>query len=134
MSMDQTVLEAKRIGVYTCNLDCKLGEAVRHMVDEDISALVVEDETGCLAGIITRTDLLRAWVKGENWEAEPVEKYMNPNVVTVTEAARLSMVAGLLLDQHIHRVVVVREEEGGKRRPIAVVSSADLVYHMVNVM
>jgi CBS domain-containing protein len=134
MSMDQTVLEAKRIGVYSCKLACTLGEAVRHMVDEDISALVVVDQEGFLAGIITRTDLLRAWGKSVNWEAEPVESYMNPEVVTVTEAARLSTVAELLLEQHIHRVVVVREDEGGKRRPIAVVSSADLVYHMVNAL
>jgi CBS domain-containing protein len=134
MSMDQTVLEAKRIGVYSCKLDCKLGEAVRNMVDEDISALVVVDDARCLAGIITRTDLLRAWVQSANWEAEAVEKYMNPNVVTVSETARLSTVVELLLEKHIHRVVVVREEEEGKRRPIAVVSSADLVYHMVNVL
>jgi CBS domain-containing protein len=132
MSMDQTVLEAKRIGVYSCKLACTLGEAVRHMVEEDISALVVVDQEECLAGIITRTDLLRALLKTDNWEAEAVEKYMNPDVVTVTPEARLSHVAELLLEQHIHRVVVVREEEQGKRRPIAVVSSADLIYHMVN--
>jgi hypothetical protein len=34
------------------------------------------------------------------------------------------------LDQQIHRVVAVREE-GGKKRPISVVSAADIVYHMV---
>lgn len=134
MSMDQTVLEAKRIGVYSCKTDCKLGEAVRLMVDEDISALVVVDGAGCLSGIISRTDLLRAWGSSQNWESEPVEKYMSPNVITVTPTALLSSVAELLLDRHIHRVVVVREEEGGKVRPVAVVSSADLVYHMINVL
>ncbi len=131
MNKDQTVLEAKRIGVYTCQLHCNLGEAAKYMLGEDISALVVVDLEGCLAGIVTRTDLLRAWVKSDQWEVEPVEAYMNPNVVTVTPETRLSDVAGLLLDQHIHRVVVVRNEEG-KRRPIAVVSAADLIYHMVN--
>lgn len=132
MSMDQTVLEAKRIGVYSCRVDSKLGDAIRQMLDEDISALVVVDHSGCLAGIITRTDLLRAWLQTDGWEAEVVEKYMNPDVITVSESERLSRVARLLLERRIHRVVVTREEDDGKRRPIAVVSSADLVYHMVN--
>jgi CBS domain-containing protein len=134
MSMDQTVLEAKRIGVYSCKTDCTLGTAIRRMLDEDISALVVVDEAGYLVGIITRTDLLRAWVQAQNWEAEAVEKYMNPDVITVSETEKLSRVAELLLDRHIHRVVVARDEDDGKRRPIAVVSSADLVYHMVNAL
>jgi CBS domain-containing protein len=134
MSMEQTVLEAKRIGVYTCKLDCILGEAVRRMVDEDISALVVVDEEGCLAGIITRADLLRAYLKIENWESELVAKYMTSKVVTATPETRLSQVAEMLLEKQIHRVVVVRGEEAGRRRPIAVVSSADLVYHMVNLL
>jgi CBS domain-containing protein len=54
---------------------------------------------------------------------------MAADVVTVTANTQLTDVANLLLDKHIHRVVVVRDEDG-KRKPIAVVSDADLVYHM----
>ena len=39
-------------------------------------------------------------------------------------------VANLLLEHHIHRVVVVRDENG-KHKPVAVVSDTDLIYHMV---
>ena len=55
---------------------------------------------------------------------------MNPNVVTVDLDTTLSEVSATLLSHHIHRVVVVRHE-GNKLRPVAVVSAADLVYHMV---
>lgn len=131
MSMDQTVLEAKRIGVFNCQTTCNLSEAVGHMLAEDISALVVVDDEGCLAGIITRIDLLHAWMEAPDWGAELVSRYMNPTVITVTEDVCLADVAKILLEQHIHRVVVVREQDG-KQRPLSVVSAADLIYHMAS--
>jgi CBS domain-containing protein len=130
--IDLTVTEAKRFGVFSCGKLKTLGEAARIMVKEDISALVVVDDEGCLAGIITRTDLLRAYVSSLDWEAGIVGSYMNPNVVTVTPQTRLTQVAEMLLEKQIHRVVVVREEHG-KLHPISVVSAADVVYHMVAV-
>jgi hypothetical protein len=44
----------------------------------------------------------------------------------------LQRVMELLIDHHIHRVVAV-ESENGKLRPIAVLSAADVVYHMAQV-
>lgn len=132
MSMDQTVIEAKRIGVFTCSINCSLSEAAARMLDEDISALVAVDGEGCLAGIITRVDLLRAWQSAPDWRAETVRSYMMSDVVSVSEEVCLAEVAKILLEKHIHRVVVVRVTDEGKPRPIAVVSAADLIYHMVN--
>lgn len=132
MSMNQTVLEAKRIGVFHCTVDCPLPAAADLLVEEDISTLVVTDHEGCLAGIITRTDFLRAWKEAPDWHTATVSQYMNPNVITLPETACLADVAHIILEQHIHRVVIVRQTEDGKRRPIAVVSSADLIYHMLN--
>jgi CBS domain-containing protein len=51
-------------------------------------------------------------------------------VIAVTPEDLLGTVAKLLLDHHIHRVVVVREENG-KQKPMAVVSATDLIYHMM---
>ncbi len=130
MRTDQTVIQAKRFGVFSCDQDKTLCEAGQQMVEEDISALVVVDADGYLAGIITRTDLLRAFVENEDWDNQIVRNYMNPEVVFVSPQTRLDRVAELLLDKQIHRVVVAREENG-KMRPISVVSAADLVYHMV---
>jgi CBS domain-containing protein len=56
--------------------------------------------------------------------------YMTSDVITVTPEDLLSTVANLLLDHHIHRVVVVREESG-QQKPVAVVSATDLIYHMM---
>jgi predicted transcriptional regulator len=130
MRTDQTVIQAKRFGVFSCRKNKSLLHAAQQMVEEDISALVVVDDDGFLAGIITRTDLLRAFVRFEDWEKQRVESFMNTEVVTVSPQTQLDRVAELLLEKQIHRVVVARNEDG-KLRPISVVSAADLVYHMV---
>ena len=126
---DLSVLQAKRYGTFSCHNHATLLDAARRMADEDISALVVTDGEGCLAGIITRTDLVRAHQARADWAIQTVGDYMSRPVVTVTPQHKLSQVAELLIEKQIHRVVVV-QEESGKQRPVGVVSSADLVYHM----
>lgn len=130
MKKGHTVLEAKRYGIYSCYHNTPLLEAARKMVTEDISSLVVLDNEGYLTGIITRTDLVRAYINNETWEKLPVSEYMSSEVVTVDPKATLMEVATLLQEKHIHRVVVVRVEDG-KQRAVAVVSDSDLLYHMI---
>lgn len=131
MNAELTVIEAKRYGVFTCRETCTLNEASRHMVDEDVSALVVVDDQECMSGIISRIDILRAWVSSPDWKTKVVSDCMNSQVVTVTPEATITDVARLLLERQIHRVVVVRDEEGSQH-PVSVVSAADLIYHLVN--
>lgn len=130
MKEGRTVIEAKRLGCYHCNADTLLVEAVRRLVSEDISSLVVTDHDGYLVGVITRADVLRCYLAHDDWERQPVGNYMTREVVTVSPDAQLRDVANLLLEKHIHRVVVVREENG-KQKPVAVVSDSDLVYHLM---
>lgn len=127
----KTVQQAKRLGVLTCPLDEPLAAAARRMLDEDISCLVVVDPQGFLAGILTRMDLLRAYMQQEAWQVAPVSAYMVSQVVTVSPQDLLSTVADLLLEKGIHRVVVVETDDQGRKRPISIVSAADLVYHML---
>lgn len=129
MEWDLTVLDAKRYGVFSCREDASLRDAAQRMMDEDVSALVVVDGDGFLAGIITHTDVVRGAREREAWEHEPVQNFMSPNVICVTASATLAEVAELLLDHCIHRVVVVRQE-AGRQRPIGVVASSDVVYHL----
>ena len=130
MKQGRTVLEAKRFGCHSCFPDTPLIEAVSKMVEHDISCLVVTEPDGHLAGIITRNDVLRGYLASDKWQQLPVGDYMTRDVIAVTPEDSLHNVANLLLDHHIHRVVVVREENG-KPRPVAVVSATDLIYHMM---
>ncbi|MCZ7551123.1 MAG: hypothetical protein B6D39_02800 [Anaerolineae bacterium UTCFX2] len=129
MAIEQTVLEAKRYGVVSCDPQASLLLAAQRMVEEDISALVVVGSDGSLQGLISRTDLMRALIDDQNWQNRSVAEYMNPDVVTVSEDASIQEVANILLDRQIHRVVVVKKYPE-QNLPISVVSAADIVYHM----
>jgi CBS domain-containing protein len=129
MSLDQTALEAKRYGVLATEYSMKLADATQSMVEEDVSALVVTDEDGYLAGILSRIDVIRAALLHEDWADRRVDEFMNQDVVTVPMHATLRDVAEILLDHRIHRVVMVREE-AGKKQPLSIISAADLVYHL----
>jgi CBS domain-containing protein len=125
----RTVLQAKRLGIVSCVGSDPLGQIAARMADDDISALVVTDVNGHLTGVISRSDLLRAYVEALDWRTATVEQFMTRQVITVTPDTLLSDAAMLLLGRHIHRVVVVRQEEEGLR-PIAVLSDSDLVCEM----
>jgi len=129
MKQDLTVIEAKRVGIIKLDQTSSLFDFAKIMVDQDVSAVVVVDSKAYLAGIITRTDLLRALVSSNEWETLPVERFMNKDVITVPEHTTLYQVADLLLEKQIHRVIVIREENN-KKKPISIVSAADIVYHM----
>ena len=124
-----TVLEAKRYGAFHCNPEMKLKDAASQMVEEDISGLVVIGDDGSLLGIITRTDLLRAWIENPSWDVQPVCAFMSREVVTVSPQDSIRDVARLLIKEQIHRAVIAQAVED-KLLPLGVISDADLVYHM----
>jgi signal-transduction protein with cAMP-binding, CBS, and nucleotidyltransferase domain len=128
---DLPVIEAKRYGIYRCGPDDSLAEAATQMTNRNISALVVTDADGYMEGIVTRTDLVRACFQQRDWAAQPVRDYMSRQVVSVRPNEPLGRVMELLIDRHIHRVVVT-EMDGTRQRPIAVLSAADIVYHMMH--
>ena len=105
-------------------------EAAQQMIDEDVSSLAVVDAEGYLTGILTRVDLLKSYFAHENWEQVPVRESMVREVVTASPDDLLNDVAQLMLARQIHRVIIVNEENG-RKKPVAVVSATDLVYHMV---
>ncbi len=130
MKQGRTVLEAKRFGCYTSYHDAPLVNVAQRMVNEDISCVVIVDHDGYLVGIITRNDMLRDYLENDAWQQVPAGNYMTSDVITVAPEDTLRKVADLLLEHHIHRVVVVRHEDG-KQKPLAVISDSDLVYHMM---
>lgn len=129
MLQNITVLKAKRFGIYSCYAGDTLKTAARLMNGRNISALVVVDAEGYLYGVITRTDLVRACYESADWAEGLVEEYMTPDPITVNLDETLQTVMELLLERHIHRVVAVSREPGGVR-PVAVLSAADILYHM----
>jgi CBS domain-containing protein len=62
-------------------------------------------------------------VEVEKLPTEEVRQFMTADPVTVTPDTPIRVLARMMIDAHIHRVIVVDEE----RRPLGVVSSTDLL-------
>lgn len=81
---------------------------------------------GVVVGVISQTDLLNARSSeliGANWDRVKVRHLMSRPAVTVHMATTVARAARLMLDDHIHRVVVV-DEEGA---PVGVLTTSDLL-------
>ncbi len=125
------VLAAKHLGVIACPAGATLFDAARMMDEEEISSIILVDETGHLRGILTRTDILRAALNHpDDWQQQSCSEWMTPEVVTVSPTASLWEAAQLLQEKHIHRVVVAEEDDQGLV-PLAVLSARDILYHLV---
>ena len=130
MKKGRTVLQAKRYGIHSCSANTSLLVAVRTMVDEEVSSLVVEDDEGCLLGLITRVDILRVHIALDNWASQMVKDHMQRDIPVVTPQTLLADAARLMINSR-SRLVVVKREDGDKRRPVAMLTDGDLAYHMV---
>jgi predicted transcriptional regulator len=99
------------------------------MVENDVSALVVTDDQGYLAGVVTRTDLVTLRAFEDYWAEMTAEHAMVRQVVTVSPQATLREACRLIAEHKIHRLVVVENEEN-QLRPVGVLSQTDIVRDM----
>jgi len=121
-----------------------VSRVAKQLVDNDISALPVVDDTGRLVGIISEADLMRREELGSEktrpWWLEAmipgatlakefaqshgkrVEELMSSQVITATEDASLGEIASLLERHRIKRVPILKD---GKL--VGIVSRSNLV-------
>lgn len=130
MKKGRTVLQAKRYGTHSCGPATTLLTAIRLMVEDDVRSLVVQDEHGHLQGVITRVQILDAHLAHDDWGSRLVKDHMVRDVPVVAPQALLADAARALLKSPLHEVVVVLDD-GGERRPVAMLTDADLAYHLV---
>ncbi|HXG52426.1 MAG TPA: CBS domain-containing protein [candidate division Zixibacteria bacterium] len=115
-------------GVETCGLETPIERVAAVMDAKDISALIVTDAQGDVAGVISRTDLVNArFVQPylKHWRGMTAEHLMTKPAITIGPDATIEEAARVLADRRIHRLVVV-EESSGHVRAIGVLSVTDL--------
>ncbi|WP_131919232.1 helix-turn-helix transcriptional regulator [Heliophilum fasciatum] len=85
-------------------------DAVVTMFTEDVGSLIVTNEDGYLAGIVSRKDLLKMAIAGGDLQKMPVGMIMTrmPNIITVTQEDTIHIAAQRLLNHQIDALPVVR--------------------------
>jgi CBS domain-containing protein len=124
---DKLVRDVMHRKVISCRVDAPLKEVARRMDSERINALVVVDESGDLCGVVSQTDLVKAFDR--DWENMVAEDVMTPDAVTIVADIPVMAAVELMVDNQIHRVVIT---QGGlaPRRPVGVLSMTDVVREM----
>ncbi len=127
--MERMVGEVMHHGVLTCRRETPIQDVARHMAENDVSALVVTNDDGNMIGLISRTDLVNARLYEQywkHWRGLTAGHIMITDVVTVNHADTLQHASKLMMERHIHRVVVV-DTEGDGHKAVGVLSITDLV-------
>lgn len=105
--------------------DAQASEAERLLKTYRVSGLPVVSG-GVTVGVISQTDLVMARSSGMisgNWARMLVRHLMTTPAVSVHAGTSLAHAAQLMVTRHIHRLVVVDDEDA----PIGVISSLDLL-------
>ena len=101
------VSELMHTPAVTCRSGATIGEVTRQMRDRNVGSVVVVDDIGYLAGIVTDRDVaLRGVAEGRPGE-EPVEEIMTRNVATVPARADVADAAALMVKRRVRRLPVV---------------------------
>jgi CBS-domain-containing membrane protein len=126
--------------------EMSLRYAARLLSRARVSGAPVVDDLGCCVGVLSSTDFMHWTEQGSRgpagktglndcicseWQlvdyrdlpADQVRHYMTADPVTVRPATPIRELARLMLDAHIHRLIVVDEF----CKPVGVVSSTDLL-------
>lgn len=131
------VAEVMNPAVIHVSNEATLEDAIELMRANRVSALVVTDHSGHMVGVISQTDLLRAWQEGAaNALAQSVGQHMTRDVVSCAPHKPLSYAIQMLNEHHIHRLVVVETQDGGRfvtdrMMPVGILSQTDIVRALV---
>jgi CBS domain-containing protein len=91
------------------------------MLEKGISSLIVVDRSKNLKGILTKTDLLYAYI--QNFAGEHlIEEFMTKRVLTVAPDEALHMAILLMNSHKVSRIVVVKNDH-----PIGIITGRDLL-------
>ena len=118
----QSIREVMTAAPETVGTGTTLAEAAKRMRDIDVGAMVVVNEQGDVAGIVTDRDIaVRAVAEGQDPTKVKVGQVLSADLVTLAPTDTVGQAVKLMRDKAVRRLPVV---EGGK--PVGIVSIGDL--------
>jgi signal-transduction protein with cAMP-binding, CBS, and nucleotidyltransferase domain len=129
--IDKSVADLMHEGVISCSLNTPLPEVARRMTEADVSAIVVVDDEGYLAGLISRTDLATLYGYDEMWPHLQAGQAMSGAVHTISRTNAATEAARRIHQHKVSRLIVTEPvTNSDKKRPVGVLSITDIVRAM----
>ena len=109
-----------KYGAITIEKDKSVYDAIRKLVEKNISGLPVIDDTG-LVGIISEKDVLRLLYDNKALQGS-VRDYMTGDVVSFDEEDNLADICDCLMNNNFRRVPIMHQD-----KLVGIISRADLI-------
>jgi CBS domain-containing protein len=130
-----SVADVMNSPVLTISDEATLSETLDMMLANKVSALVVVDHSGHMVGVISQSDLLRAWQEQLNFASlgqSAVSQYMTRDVISCAPHKSLDYAMNQLNRYQIRRLIVVETRDGGRFvtdriKPVGILSQTDIV-------
>jgi len=124
----EAILKHKGHEVVTADCELPLQEIARLLCDKRIGAIVLLDDNGGIAGIISERDIARAMAEaGAEAAAHPARDFMTKDVRTCSLSDTSAKLMGIMTDRRVRHLPVV--EEG---KMIGIVSIGDVVKQRID--
>ena len=125
-----TVLEwiaARKKGVVSAAPDETVASASQKMRDNKVGSLIVLDESGMIAGIVTERDVVnRSTASSACPDDMQVADVMTPAPVSCSPTTSVSAAAHIMARHHIRHLPIV-----GDGRPVGMISSRDILAYQL---
>ena len=112
--------------VHTVTPDTLVEDAASKLIDNEIGSLVVVDEGGRVAGILTSTDFVHIVAESQPKAETTVQRYMTGTVVTGDAQDSIADAAGTMITYGIHHLPIVDDED----HLIGMLSTTDLTSYL----
>ena len=125
-----------------------LPELSKLFLEKGISGAPVVDEVGAILGVVSQTDLVRTRREGaagvpsyhrefddsaraaglhfEEMDQTRVEQIMTPGAISLDEMTPVEKVAKVMIDSHIHRVIITRGD-----KLAGIVTTMDMMHALI---
>jgi diguanylate cyclase (GGDEF)-like protein len=116
--------------IVSVRVNDSIAHAAKVMARCNVGALIVLDERGGLAGIVSERDILRFFAELSPSPPEaPVSRIMTAGVISCSPATSLAQINRLMVERGIRHLPVM---DGGK--PVAMFSSRDVMAHQLTLL
>ncbi|MHC4211748.1 MAG: CBS domain-containing protein [Planctomycetota bacterium] len=112
--------------VATASRDTDIYQAVKTMVDKNITGLPVLNDDGSLAGVITEKDALKLLYDIENDNHRNVEDYMSKGIVSFNDNDSLIDITDCLIKNNFRRVPIM-----SKGKLAGIISRKDIIAYIL---
>ena len=106
--------------LVTAKPDTSISDVAKTMLKKEISSLVIVNDEGKLEGIVTKTDITNCCMYRKG--IYKVQDFMTPDPIAVTPSQSVFLVAALLSEHKISRVVVIDK----KKKPVGIITLTDM--------